>query len=89
MDWHPSPIHSDFVVVANHTTLSRTTIVVIAARTSVFLKQLIVKTTMQLIMADPKISFLGGCGLQGKHRESARKEGAEHEAVHSIPPCGE
>jgi hypothetical protein len=34
-DWHPSPIHFDFVVVANHTTSSRTTIGVIAARTSV------------------------------------------------------
>jgi hypothetical protein len=88
-DWYPSPIDFDFVVVTNHTTLSRTTIGVIAARASVFLKQLIVKTTVKRLMADPKMSFLGGCGLQGKHRESARKEGAEHEAMHSIPPCGE
>ena len=88
-DWHPSPVQFDFVVVANHTTLSWTTIGVITARASVFLKQLIVKTTVKRLMADPKMSFLGGCGLQGKHRESARKEGAEHEAMHSIPPCGE
>jgi hypothetical protein len=88
-DWHPSPVHFDFVVVANHTTLSWTTVGVIAARASVFLKQLIVKTTMKLLMADPKISFLCNCGLQGEHRESARKEGTEHEAMHSIPPRGE
>ena len=88
-DWHPSAIHFDFVVVANRTTLSWTTIGVIAARASVFLKQLIVKTTVKLLVADPKKSFLGSCDLQGKHRESARREGAEHEAMHSIPPCGE
>jgi hypothetical protein len=60
-DRHPFAIHFDFVVVANYATLSRTTIDVIAAGASIFLKQLIVKTTMHFVMVDPKIPFLGDC----------------------------
>jgi hypothetical protein len=59
-DCDPLPVHFDFVVVANHATLSRAAIGVIAAGASVSLKQLVVKTMMQFIMADPEISFLGG-----------------------------
>ena len=59
-DCDPLPVHFDFVVVAKHATLSRAAIGVIAAGASVSLKQLVVKTMMQFIMADPEISFLGG-----------------------------
>ncbi len=58
-DSDPLTIHFDFIVVANHATLCRTTIRVIAARATVFLQEAIVEIAVPFIVADPKVSFLG------------------------------
>jgi hypothetical protein len=53
-------------VVANHTTLSRTTIGVIAARASVFLEQAIVETAYETSHARPQNILLERPRFAGK-----------------------
>ena len=67
-DGDPFTVHFDFIVVAIHPTLSRTTIRVVTAGAAVFLYEAIVEIPVPFIVADPEISFLSG---------STRKRNAE------------
>ena len=72
---YPFAIHFDFVVVAHHATLGRTTIHKVAARTfAVISFKLRVEALMPIIVACAIISFLCYCAYTHKQGERAHEK---------------
>jgi hypothetical protein len=72
----PYTVHFNFVVVANHATLSRPTIHQVAARTSAIISfEFRVEALMPFIVAHPVVSFLRRRAYTKNHRDRTAKKG--------------
>jgi hypothetical protein len=77
-NWHPFAIDFDFVVVANHATLGRTTIHQVAARALAIVSfELRVEVLMPLIVTYPIVSVLRCRACKKKHGEPTSKQRRE------------
>ena len=74
----PLAVYFDFVMVANHTALSRATVHEVAALAFAIVSvQLRVEALMPFIVAYPVISFLRRCAYTKKHGERTAERGDE------------
>jgi hypothetical protein len=81
----PLAVYFDFVMVADHTALSRATVHEVAAGAFAIVSvQLRVEALMPFIVACPVISFLRRCAYTKKHGERAAEKRDELAAFHSM-----
>jgi hypothetical protein len=77
-NWHPFAVDFDFVVVANHATLGRTTIHQVAARTLAIVSfELRVEVLMPFIVTCPIVSILRCRACKKKYGEPTSKQRRE------------